>query len=396
MRFDSKRGIRILFLGLILAACLGGGRALAASAGHESGLPDTVSSDAGTGVSAAASEGGQTGSEGSSQVQSSDGQGEPETQKLSETEKEPESGTQTAPVSAPVKPGRVKVSISSHSSRAYLTWKKADHAAVYDVYRKQSGGKGYTLIGQTKKLKYTDKKVTAGKTYSYQVQAVSQAGGQSVKGSKSKAAKILICAINPKKKMIALTFDDGPGPYTKAIVKCLKKYGMHATFFVVGNRVDSYKSALKAAAQAGCEIGNHSWNHANLATLSASDIRSQISKTNKAVKAVTGKKPVLVRPPYGSVSSRVKKNVKMPMINWSVDTLDWKTRSKKATVSSVMKNAKDGQIVLMHDIHSPTKSAALSIIPKLVKKGYQLVTVSELARYKGKSLKKGKVYNSIR
>ena len=299
-------------------------------------------------------------------------------------------------VPKPEKPGVPVLKISSHSSRAYLTWGKTSHASQYYVYRRLSGKKGYTRIAKTSKTKYTDKSVKAGRSYVYKVRAVNIDQGQTVKGSASHTVKVLISAIRPKKKMIALTFDDGPGPYTKSIVNCLKKYGMHATFFVVGNRAGSYKSALKAASRAGCEIGNHSWDHADLSSRSPSQIRSQISRTNKQIKAITGKKPVLMRPPYGSVNSRVRKNVKMPLIYWSVDTLDWKTRSKSATVSSVMKHAKDGQIILMHDIHTPTRAAALTLIPKLVKKGYQLVTVSELAKYKGKKLKKGTVYYSIR
>jgi len=295
--------------------------------------------------------------------------------------------------SAAVRPAVPTVSAVSRRSKVYLKWGAVSGANVYYVYRRNAGTRGYTKIKETTKLKYTDSGVNAGSSYVYKVRAVSTASG--LQSKTSKALKILVCAINPNKKMIALTFDDGPGPYTEAIVKCLKKYGMHATFFVVGNRVGMYPNAVRSAFNAGCEIGNHSYDHAYLPNLSYADIKAEIKKTNKNVKAVIGQNPTITRPTYGAVNSSVRKAVGMPLICWSVDTLDWKTRSKSATIKSVMSNARDGAIILMHDIHQPTQQAALALIPKLVKEGYQLVTVSELARYHKVSLKKGYVYYSI-
>ena len=105
--------------------------------------------------------------------------------------------------------------------------------------------------------------------------------------------------------------------------------------------------------------------------------------------------PALLRPPYGSINQTVRDAVGKPMILWSIDTLDWKTLNSQSTIDTVMKNVKDGDIILMHDIHSPTVEAAIKLIPKLQKKGYQLVTVSELAYFKGKQLKNGWSYGSF-
>lgn len=196
--------------------------------------------------------------------------------------------------------------------------------------------------------------------------------------------------------MIALTFDDGPGPYTQAIVDCLEANNARATFFVVGNRVNSYKSAILAIHNSGSEIANHSYSHATLTQLSVSGLKSEINQTDSAVKAITGKAPVLLRTPGGAVNKTVRTYCNKPIIAWNVDTLDWKTRNTNSTVSSVMNNAKDGNIVLMHDIHKPTKDAALIIIPRLVDEGYQLVTVSELAYCKGITLQNGTVYYNLR
>ena len=277
---------------------------------------------------------------------------------------------------------------------AKKTAEETQAQAPKDGFRVKNGKTYYYLNGKKVKKKWIEED---GKTYYFDKK------GKMVRG-KVKTKKtmyyfddngVFLRKIKIKKKMIALTYDDGPSAYTPMIVKELKKVGGRATFFVVGNRVNSYKKQMKEAFKAGCEIGNHSWNHANLNTLSAAGIRSQISKTNTAVKKVTGVKPAVMRPPYGANNSRVKSTVGMPLITWNVDTLDWKTRSTSATVSHVKNHHGDGSIILMHDIHRPTAMAAKTIIPWLAKKGYQLVTVSELADCRG-GLKKGVTYSSFR
>lgn len=306
-----------------------------------------------------------------------------------------EATTEAPPKKVYKKPGTPKVTGRYSQKKIKLTWKKVTRAKTYIVYRKNKKGK-YVRIGSTKKLTYSDKKAKKGNYYTYKVIASYEADGQVVKGKWSKACKVLADTIDPKKKMIALTFDDGPGPYTKDIVKCLKKNNSTATFFVVGNRVDSYKSAVKDAYKAGCEIGNHSFDHSNLAKLSKQSVVSQMRDTDKKVKKITGKNTTVMRVPYGETGGCVKSAVGKPIILWSIDTLDWKTRNKDKTVSAVLNHVEDGDIVLMHDIHKETKAAVLEMIPKLRKKGYQLVTVSELAKYRGYKLKKGFVYRSLR
>lgn len=203
-------------------------------------------------------------------------------------------------------------------------------------------------------------------------------------------------AVNPEKPMIALTFDDGPGPYTDRLLKCLKDNHAAATFFLVGRSVEGYRDTVKRAYQMGCELGNHSWDHPQFTQLDPSAIASQIGNTSRAIKNACGHEPTLLRPPYGAYNSMVASSVGMPMILWEVDTLDWKTRDVQSTIASVMSGAKDGAIVLMHDIHLPTVIAVESIVPQLKNKGYQLVTVSDLAKYKKKNLYDGSVYSFIR
>lgn len=206
---------------------------------------------------------------------------------------------------------------------------------------------------------------------------------------------ILYRSVDMNGKMVALTYDDGPSANTTTILNTLKKYNSAATFFVVGNRVSTYKSTVKAAYDMGCEIGNHTWSHATLTTLSASAIKSQLTQTNNAVKAVTGVSPVIMRAPGGSSNSTVSSVAGMPIIYWSIDTRDWATHSSSQTISAVLNHVQDGDIVLMHDLYSWTASASQTIIPALVSRGYQLVTVSELAECRG-GMTNGVVYKSFR
>lgn len=201
--------------------------------------------------------------------------------------------------------------------------------------------------------------------------------------------------VNPNKPMLALTFDDGPSPFTDRLLRCLKQNNARATFFVVGSSVGNYPESVKKAFRMGCEIGNHTWNHPQLTSMDSAGILSQINSTDQAVKKATGHKTTLLRPPYGAYNSTVTSNAGVPVILWSVDTLDWKTRDVQSTINSVMGSAQDGAIILMHDLHLPTVIAAETIIPRLKKKGYQLVTVSEMAKYKKQRLHSGSVYRSI-
>lgn len=214
-----------------------------------------------------------------------------------------------------------------------------------------------------------------------------------VKNSNMVSYSTSVNGIDPNKPMVALTYDDGPhATVTNSIVGTLKQYNARATFFVVGNRVSSYKTALKNAYNSGCEIANHSNDHYILTRYKAATIKAQIDSANKAVKSVTGKAPTLVRAPGGSINSTVKATVKYPLIQWSVDTLDWKTRKASSVVASVKSSTRDGSIILMHDLYQSTADATKVIVPWLKDNGYQMVTVTELLQIRGYDMKPGEVY----
>ena len=195
---------------------------------------------------------------------------------------------------------------------------------------------------------------------------------------------------------IALTFDDGPNArYTPILLDGLKKRNIRASFFLIGENIEGNEDILLQMRKDGHLIGNHTWDHASLSSLNGSSIQSEIKSTNAQIRALTGHNATLVRPPYGAYNSNVQINAGAPLILWSIDTLDWKTRNAKNTINVVMNEVKDGSIILMHDIHSPSVDAAEVLIPKLIASGYQLVTVSELAKYRSVAMYSGGVYNAF-
>lgn len=202
--------------------------------------------------------------------------------------------------------------------------------------------------------------------------------------------------LDTTKPMVALTFDDGPyAKVTRRILKSLQENGGRATFFVVGNRIETYAETMKLAYDQGNQIGSHTFDHSDLRTMTVKQLKKEIKKTNKAVSAVIGCDTTALRPPYGNVNKKMRKTIPVPMIYWSLDSEDWKSRDAKSIIKQC-KSVKDGEIILMHDLYPSTAEAVESIVPKLVKSGYQLVTIDELFYYKGIQAKGGKVYYSGR
>ncbi len=193
-------------------------------------------------------------------------------------------------------------------------------------------------------------------------------------------------------KYIAYTFDDGPGQYTKKLVDALKKYNSKATFFALGRSVAKYKSALAYAHANGMEIGTHTYSHKNLNKCSKKTIKNEIQNGKDIIKDTIGVYPTLLRPPYGNYNKTVSKNAKVPMIYWSVDTLDWKHKKTKYVYKSILRQSKGWDIVLLHDIHKTSVEGFIKALPKLKKNNYELVTVSELYQIYGKKMKPGVMY----
>jgi peptidoglycan-N-acetylglucosamine deacetylase len=184
-----------------------------------------------------------------------------------------------------------------------------------------------------------------------------------------------------KLKCVALTFDDGPGPYTTKLLGYLKDKQAPATFFMLGQQVDTYPKIAKAVAQAGHEIGVHTWDHRSLSQLTAAQIDTELSSTVNILRTDAGVSATLLRPPYGAMNTTVKTEAKkagLAVILWNVDTLDWKTRNTEKTVASALKDTRRGSIILLHDIHKTSVAAVPAIIDGLRAQGYTFVTVTDL------------------
>ncbi len=193
------------------------------------------------------------------------------------------------------------------------------------------------------------------------------------------AAASASAAVNEGGPLLALTFDDGPYPkVTTHILDILEKHGVCATFFVLGSRVEGREEVLRRMEALGCEIGNHTYSHADLTQLSAAQIADEINRTNAEFERVLGHPAAVVRPPYGYLNASVRNNISYPLVTWTVDTNDWKPRNAAELAAAVVKEAEEGSVILMHDQQASTAEAMDAIIPALVEKGFRFVTVSEL------------------
>ncbi|HEX3287951.1 MAG TPA: polysaccharide deacetylase family protein [Mycobacterium sp.] len=185
-----------------------------------------------------------------------------------------------------------------------------------------------------------------------------------------------------KAKCIALTFDDGPGPYTDRLLRILQDNNAKATFFLIGNKVAANPAGAKRIAEAGMEIGNHTWEHPNMTAIPPQDIPAQFSRASDAIEAATGQRPKLVRTAGGLVNDQVLAEAKrqgLADINWDVIPFDWINDSNiAATRYMLMTQIKPGSVVLFHDTYSSTVDLVYQFIPVLKANGYRLVTVSQL------------------
>ncbi|SDH33231.1 polysaccharide deacetylase family protein [Nonomuraea jiangxiensis] len=196
-----------------------------------------------------------------------------------------------------------------------------------------------------------------------------------------------------KVKCIALTFDDGPGQYAGTLLDTLKKYNAKATFFLEGQYVKSRPAFVKRMVAEGHELGNHSYTHPDFTKKEIWDIRAEVKKTQDEVKKAAGVEPKLMRPPYGLTNlpiSDVATEFGMPIILWTAGSEDWASKDVEKIKKQTMAVAKQDSIILMHDWVKQTVEAMPAIVQSLQKKGYHLVTVSDVI--KGEELKPGDAF----
>ena len=199
------------------------------------------------------------------------------------------------------------------------------------------------------------------------------------------------------KKLVALTFDDGPFPdTTPRLLDILHEKDVLATFFTLGSKATAYPDIIKRANQEFHEIASHTMYHQNLIRIPANSAISDINEAKTSIKSIIGHDPIYTRPPYGNTNDVVRTTVGTPIILWSVDTEDWKSKNVDAIIATAMSEVHDGAIILMHDIYPTTVDAVPILIDKLRENGYEFATLSELTKYRNIKLENGVSYYNFR
>lgn len=190
--------------------------------------------------------------------------------------------------------------------------------------------------------------------------------------------------IDVEQPMIALTFDDGPNStYTPPLLDLLYHYQAPSTFFLVGEKIKGSKLLLQEMIASGHELGNHTYSHKDLTTLTESEIQTEIHKTEQALKKIFPDYTMMyVRPPYGHYNQLVEDSIEQPLILWNIDSLDWEDSTVDTICDEVLANIKDGDIIVFHDDNPTLLKALERLLPALKERGFQFVTVSQLQEYR--------------
>lgn len=211
----------------------------------------------------------------------------------------------------------------------------------------------------------------------------------------SAAAPAAVWTLAETPKLIAITFDDGPRrSTTTALLDGLAQRGVKATFFLIGAQLEHNEDLIRRMDAEGHQIGIHTYDHVSLAGLSKADFDAQVAVTRQKLMDILGHDGFLLRPPYGAVDAAVRRNAGCPIILWSIDPEDWKDRNAAREVEHAASNARDGSILLLHDIFPESVEAALAIVDRLHAQGYLFVTVEELFAARHVPLEAGEVYRA--
>ncbi len=201
---------------------------------------------------------------------------------------------------------------------------------------------------------------------------------------------------DPNKKSVALTFDDGPnGSKTLELLDILKENKAHATFFMVGNKMEYYKTVVTTVHNSGNEIGSHTYNHCNLKTAKIAKVLENEQLTANIYYGLTSDVMTYTRPPYGSINEKVRNSLDTIFVNWSIDPEDWRYKDVEHIKNEIMSHVSDGDIILLHDSYETSVEAVRQVLPLLYQDGYQVVSVSDLAKLKGRTLEKNTIYRRI-
>lgn len=196
-------------------------------------------------------------------------------------------------------------------------------------------------------------------------------------------------------KYIVFTFDDGPSEYTLPILDVLEEYESTATFFMLGNRMKYDEATVKKVFNSNSEVASHTYSHKDLTSLEINEAIEEINTANIIFNQITNDGVKYIRPPYGNYNDMILENINLPLVLWNVDSKDWLVRDSNKIYNNVINNACDGCIVLFHDSYEETYEAIKLLIPKLNELGYNVVSVSDLIKYRDGNLVNAKIINSI-
>ena len=196
---------------------------------------------------------------------------------------------------------------------------------------------------------------------------------------KTATCQVKVCDV----KQVAMTFDDGPSTHTITLLDYLAEKNIKVTFFMVGKRINSYPNTVKKMAEDGHELGYHSYSHQQQTALTTEQIKSDYNYSNQILTSIAGRGFTVWRTPGGGFNDRVLQAVPLPHIYWSVDTLDWKYRDAGYVCSAILNKAKDGSIILLHDLHGTSVQGAMKAIEKMWEGDYEFLTVTELLSRNG-------------
>lgn len=212
----------------------------------------------------------------------------------------------------------------------------------------------------------------------------------------NKAIKIIESTEEKKeKKLVALTFDDGPGKHTQRLLDILKQYDIKVTFFLLGSNISKYEDVIKNAYNDGHELAIHGFSHNSFTKMTIDEVETEIVDTKNLLLNLDVTPTNYVRPPYGNINEEIEENLDYSFILWSVDTEDWKSRDKYIINEEVNKYIEEGSIILMHDIHSTTVDAVEYMLPSLIEE-YEFVTVSELFNRNNQILEENEIYKKVK
>lgn len=283
---------------------------------------------------------------------------------------------------------KIESLISINANQAIIFWFANPSGSGYELqYSQEQNFKTASELqfNDPSEIHATIDGLSINAVYYFRSRAKLDTGSKMVYGAWSEPCSVTISdvqkpPIDPTKPMVALTFDDGPdyGSSSNKILDVLEKYNARATFFMVGENAKNNPENVQRKISLGCEIGNHTYNHKHYGKeVTANDIK----KGTKAIQQACGQVPTCFRSTGGKTTKAIRDECRaegMPIYYWSLDTEDWKTRDEKKIYKKVIKNVKDGDIILMHEIYPTTAKAIEKIVPKLISQGYQLVTCEEL------------------